>query len=519
MSPSGTGSSLSNPVVETAAGKLVGQAFAPAGLAHAPVAIFKGIPYGASTSGAGRFMPPRKPEPWAGIRDALELGLRAPQTAMKLPPENPLAQIMAVNDPMGEDCLCLNVWSPGLGSARKRPVMVWLHGGGFSFGSGGQPAYAGTELAARRDVVVVTVNHRLNVFGYLYLADFSDRYPDSANVGMLDLVAALEWVRGNIAEFGGDPSNVTLFGQSGGGWKASVLMAMPAARGLFHRVIVQSGPMLKALPRDRAAGIAAAFLAKLGLTKDRADQLQKLPMEQLLEALPTDPGSQLGIAPVADGRAFPGHPFDPEAPAISAGIPLLIGSNATEMTVFGPPPDEMDDATFLARAKQWTKIGDTAAKPLITAYKEAHGSNVEACLALDSDWLMRIKSIIQAERQSALGAAAVYMYYFTWRTPVRNGRLRSPHGLEIPFVFDHPDVWPGLTGAGADRYALADKMSGAWAEFARSGKPGNPDLPDWPAYTTDRRATMILDNECHVAHDPGGSERLAFLASGAGASW
>jgi para-nitrobenzyl esterase len=297
--------------------------------------------------------------------------------------------------------------------------------------------------------------------------------------------------------------------------KVSVLMAMSAAKGLFHRAIVQSGPFLKALPRERATRNTELYLEKLGLAVRQVEELHKLPVEQLLDALPVIPGGPLGIAPVADGRAFPGHPFDPEAPPNSAGMPLLIGSNATEMTLLEPPPDDMDDATLRSLAKLRMKIDDAAAGTLIAAYKEVHGSNLEAWLALDSDHFMRINSIRQAERQAAKGTS-VYMYYFTWRTPVLNGRLRSAHALEIPFVFGNVDVWPGLTGTGEDRYALADKLSGAWAEFARSGKPGHPELPDWPTYTTERRATMILDNKCTVADDPAGIDRLAYLASGGG---
>jgi para-nitrobenzyl esterase len=510
--------SLARPgeIIETTAGKIRGGV-------EKGVHVFRGVPYGASTA-AARFLRPRAAQPWTGIRDATELGLRAPQPAFN-PPPGPLAEISATTDAMGEDCLCLNVWTPGADTG-KRPVMVWLHGGGFAVGSGGQPAYAGTELAAKRDVVVVTVNHRLNVFGYLYLAEFNEQYADSGNVGTLDIVLALEWVRGNIAAFGGDPGNVTIFGESGGGMKVSVLMAMPAACGLFHRAIIQSGALLKAMPRDRAARNAELFLAKLGLATGRVAELEKLPMEQLLEAIPVIPGGVMGPAPVADGRAFPGHPFDPGAPAISAGVPLLIGSNATEMTLLELPQEQMDDATLEALAKQRMKVDDAAAGPLLAAYKKAHRSNVEAWLALESDRFMRINSIRQAERQAALSAAPannaalsaapVYMYFFTWRTPVLGGRLRSAHALEIPFVFDHPDVWQGFTGTGDDRYPLADKMSGAWAEFARTGKPGDPNLPDWPAYTRERRATMILDNMCQVVDDPEGSDRLAYLASGGG---
>ena len=506
-----TQTALAVPIVQTAAGKL-------RGLRIGEVNVFKGVPYGASTSGAGRFMPPSAPESWTGVRDALALGPRSPQLPMMLLPQiQALSDGMRFEDPMGEDCLCLNVWSAAL--AARKPVMVWLHGGGFASGSGGQAIYDGADLAAKHDVVVVTVNHRLNAFGYLYLAELGgEKYADSGNVGMLDIVQALEWVRDNIAEFGGDPNNVTIFGESGGGMKVTTLMAMPSAKGLFHRAIVQSGAMLKGITRDRATQFAQKLLAKLDLRPDQIDQLQNLPSQQLLDALSANPGSAFGMAPVVDGHSLPGDPFDPQAPELSVDIPMLIGTNATEFTLFELPPDSMDDATLRELTKQRMRVDDAAADRLIAAYKRTHGSNIEAHIALESDRFMRINSIRQAERKTAQGGAPAYMYYFTWRTPVLEGRLRSPHAVEIPFVFDHPDAWKGLTGDGPERYALAHKMSGAWAAFARNGSPNTPDLPNWPAYASDERVTMVFDNECKVVGDPGREDRLAFEASTGGSA-
>jgi para-nitrobenzyl esterase len=506
-----TQTALAAPLVQTAAGKL-------RGLRIGEVNVFKGVPYGASTSGAGRFMPPSAPESWTGVHDALALGPRSPQLPMMLLPQiQALSDGMRFEDPMGEDCLCLNVWSAAL--AARKPVMVWLHGGGFASGSGGQAIYDGADLAAKHDVVVVTVNHRLNAFGYLYLAELGgEKYADSGNAGMLDIVQALEWVRDNIAEFGGDPNNVTIFGESGGGMKVTTLMAMPSAKGLFHRAIVQSGAMLKGITRDRATQFAQKLLAKLDLRPDQIDQLQNLPSQQLLDALSANPGSAFGMAPVVDGHSLPRDPFDPQAPELSVDIPMLIGTNATEFTLFELPPDSMDDATLRELTKQRMRVDDATADGLIAVYKRTHGSNLEAHIALESDRFMRINSIRQAERKTAQGGAPAYMYYFTWRTPVLEGRLRSPHAVEIPFVFDHPDAWNGLTGDGSERYALAHKMSGAWAAFARNGSPNTPDLPNWPAYASDERVTMVFDNECKVVGDPGREDRLAFEASTGGSA-
>jgi para-nitrobenzyl esterase len=501
-----TQTALAAPLVETGSGKL-------RGASNDGVSVFKGIPYGASTAGARRFLAPTRPESWTGVRDAFSLGLRSPQIMMAVPPDIlRFSEFMNRADPMGEDCLCLNLWTPACDTA-KRPVMVWLHGGAFTSGSGGPVIYDGTDLAANQDVVVVTVNHRLNIFGYLYLAELGGpQYADSGNAGMLDIVLALEWVRDNIAAFGGDPNNVTIFGESGGGMKVTVLMAMPSAKGLFHKAIVQSGPMLKAFPRDRATKFARTFIEKLNIS---VDQLQQLPEQTLLDAMASIPNSAVGTAPVTDGRSLPREPFDPDAPELSASVPLLIGTNATEFTFFEPPPDSMDDARLLEVTKQRMRLDDAAAERLIAVYKQGHGSNLEAYFALESDRFMRINSIRQAERKAAQGGAHAYMYYFTWRTPVLEGRLRSPHALEIPFVFGHPDAW-ALTGQGQERCALAQKMSAAWAAFARDGSPSAPGLPDWPAYSADRRATMIFDNECKVMNDPAGEERLAFQASGGG---
>ena len=464
-------------------------------------------------------MPPSRPQPWASVRDTLELGHQAPQIASGLIPE-----VAAVEDkgPIGEDCLVLNVWTPSLGAGHKRPVMVWLHGGGYSTGSGGFTIYDGANLARKHDVVTVTVNHRLNIFGFLYLADIGgEKYAHASNVGMLDIVAALEWVRDNIAAFGGDPGNVTIFGQSGGGGKVSTLMAMPSARGLFHRAIVESSSAIKGVTRSDASKSAEMILAKLGLKPNQLDELQNLPMDRVLSinAGGGPAGNQgLRLAPVVDGRTLPRDPFDPTAPEISANVPLIIGSVETEVT-FMPRQqlDPIDDADLHARVKQAARCDDAQADNLIEVYRKGRPgiSNIDLYLILASDTSFRAGVRTEADRkaaQAAQGMAPVYLYYFTWRSPVRDGKLKAFHTLEIPFVFENVDIGKPMTGTGQDRYALSDKMSRAWVAFARTGNPNHKGLPNWPAFNTDQRATMVFNNECKTVNDPGKEERLALAA-------
>ena len=389
--------------------------------------------------------------------------------------------------------------------------MVWFHGGGYSAGSANWAMYDGGNLSAKHDVVVVTVNHRLNVFGYLYLAELGgDKYARAGNVGMLDIVASLEWVRDNIAAFGGDPGNVTVFGQSGGGGKVSTLLAMPAAKGLFHRAIAMSGSNVKGIPRDRATQGAEAFMAKLGLKRDRLDELQKLPQAQLLAAMREVPGLQLG--PVVDGRTLPSGPFDPVAPAITANVPLMIGSTETEVTWNNSVSFEpLDDVALHTRVKQNLRIDDGAADHLITVYKKGRprASNLDLFFIISTDASnFRTGTDTEAERKAALGPAPVYKYYFQWYSPVREGKLRSYHTLDIPFVFENVDIAQSMVGSGPERYPLADKMSGAWVAFARSGNPNHKDIPQWEPFTEAQRATLIFNNECKAVNDPFREERL-----------
>jgi len=492
-------------VVATTAGKIRGS--------HAAgVYTFRGVPYGASTAGASRFQPPAKPKPWADIREATALGPRSPQLLSSfhgfVPPE---VEVMDRDEKMGEDCLVLNVWTPALDRGRKLPVMVWLHGGGYTSGSGGFICYDGIELARKHEVVAVTVNHRLTAMGYLYLAGLGDaRYASSSNVGNLDIVAALEWVRDNIAAFGGDAGNVTIFGQSGGGGKVSSLMAMPAARGLFKRAIVQSGAAVKGISRDAATQNAKDFLARLNLKPTQLAKLPDVPLEQLLKATEPGSGPPINFGPVVDGHSLPTDPFDPVAPALSANVPLLIGTVETEVTFFpGQPLDPIDDATLHARVKQQLKSGNDAdVDRVIAAYRAGRpgAANTDLFLIMASDGF-RAGVLLEAERKAAQARAPVYQYYFTWHSPVRDGKLRSFHTLEIPFVFDNVDAAQSMTGSGQDRYELATRMSNAWVAFARAGDPNHPGLPKWAPYDNTRRATMIFNNECQVVDDPHGAEQ------------
>lgn len=491
------------------------------GLVQDGVQVLKGIRYGAAPVGRLRFMPPQRPKPWKGVADATEFGAPAIQMAppISASPATDFGRQLATiyTTPaeikiQNEDCLFLNVWTPGLGGGTRRPVMVWLHGGGFAYGSGAWPIYDGANLAKKGDVVVVTVNHRLNVFGYLYLGQLgNDAYAKSGNAGMLDLVAALEWVRDNIEAFGGDPGNVTIMGESGGGAKVSTLLAMPGAKGLFHRAVIQSGPGLRGVPTDAATRTAKGLLDELQVSAADTKALQSIPAEDILAAAAAAAakagggpmGGMMRLAPVVDGVVLPSDPFTPAAPAISASVPILIGSNKDEMTLFTaaePWFATLTDTQLMERAK----LAGPKGEALVAAFRKLYPDYSPTYLLnqVMTATSMFAGSVTLAERKAAQKAAPVYMYYLIWETPVANNLFKSPHTLDIPLMFDNVDKARVLVGPGPQPEALARQMSDAWLAFARAGNPNAASIPEWPPYTAERRATMLFDVKSRVADDP-----------------
>jgi len=484
------------------------------------VKTFKGIPYGASTAGPNRFKPPADPTRWSGVRDALEYGASAPQRdpGAARAADSGLSVASAGLPPESEDCLVLNVWTPALDGA-KRPVMLWCHGGGFASGSGSSPVTDGANLARRGDVVVVSINHRLNVLGFTYLGELVG--PDlaqSGDAGMLDIVHALKWVRANISRFGGDTSRVTVFGQSGGGRKVATLLAMPSAKGLFHRAIIESGATIKLVERDHAARVARELAAALELSKPSLRDLQAVPLDRLMRAYFATVRSMnvdqmtMGFSPTVDGTAVPGHPFHPTASDVSADVPLMIGSTRTELTLqTDAAAFSLDDAALRGRVREL--VGE-ATDGIIDIYRRANpaANPSELYFLIASDHRYGAPAMKIAERRAALNKGSVHLYYFRWETPLDGGRLKSPHTIEIPFAFNNVQA-SRLTAGAPGAQALADKVSDAWLAFARSGDPNTQSLPRWPAFDAAQRATMMFDNASVVQNDPLREQRLAMFAA------
>jgi para-nitrobenzyl esterase len=465
---------------------------------------FYGVPYGASTGGTNRFMPPEPPEAWRGVRETIQVGNRSPQ-----PLPGPISEIHALHraNPLGEDCLNVNISTPALDN-ETRPVMVWFHGGGFWSGSGDWLLYDGANLARSQDVVVVTVTHRLNAFGYLYLPEIGGgKYAESSNVGMRDMALALDWVQNNIENFGGDPDRVTIFGQSGGGGKVSVLTAMPSVQGKYHRGIVMSGSTLEIENADSATEQTERFIEYAGV--DSVDALQRMPWQQLNAAAESHP---FRMGPTVDGSSVPQHPYSPEAPAMSASVPLIIGTVEYEANFFPDTPlDPIDESTLESLVRTATGANETQAKNLIGVYRNGRPNieNVDVYQIIASDVRFGLNAHTQAERKTTRNAGQVYKYYFTWQPPVRDGKLKSYHCIDIPFAFNNVEVAASMTGAGNDRYALADEISGAFAQFARTGDPNHGGIPTWSPFDARGRQTMVFNNDTRLESDPHGAERKA----------
>jgi para-nitrobenzyl esterase len=496
-----------NPIVETKYGKVKGSI-------EDGVSVFKGVRYGADTA-TTRFQPPKAPEPWTDTKDALAYANSAPQPDSgnggglfaSWRPNPPL--------PEAEDCLFLNVWTPAADD-KKRPVMVWFHGGGFSTGSGSSYAYDGVRLAKRGDVVVVTTNHRLNLFGYLNLSGYGDQFAESGAVGAHDMIHSLEWVRDNIEKFGGDPGKVLIFGESGGGSKVCTLMAMDKAKGLYHRAVVQSGPRIRHQETAAATKAADEVVKKLGLTKETIAEILTKPVADIQAAAEGVAGA--GSGPSL-GPSIARHPFDPDAAPQSNDIPLLIGSNRTEGTSLeGGTNPALFDVTFDTVGKELQRaLPGRDVKKIIDLYRKNH-PEIEApelyFMATADNQFFR-GSVTIADRKSAVsGGAPVFFYMLDWKTPVMGGKRYVPHALDIGMVFDNVAKSESMSGTGADAQVIADQMSESWIAFAKNGDPSNAKVPAWPAYTAAQRNMMVFRTQPGVEVDVRSAERAVTAAPG-----
>jgi para-nitrobenzyl esterase len=472
---------------------------------------YKGIPY----AEAKRFEMPQKPKPWTNVRSSMTYGPVAPLIDPTYVTGDESEFIFHHDWGFtGEDCLRINIWSPNISDGKKRPVMFWIHGGGFWAGSSQElPSYDGENLARKGDVVVVSINHRLNLLGYLDLSAYGEKYKNSANLSIIDMQAALEWVKTNIANFGGDPGNVTIFGQSGGGAKVNTLMAMPSAKGLFHKAINQSGSFRTAmLEKTETQAIAAELLKILNIPASKVDSLQTIPFPILSEASKKAlravennmkaagkpmVGGSLGWGPSRDGETLPYQLFSAEAMNLSKDIPLMLGTVKNEFAPFmaamrgkQSPEQELETAK-----KQY---GDKS-EAYLAAVKKAYPNDKRPGDLLDIDLMFRPGCVTQSNLKSAIpGGAAVYAYMFTWHSPVMDGKWKSFHCLELPFVFNNVARCPEMTGATKEAEALGARMSQAWINFARSGNPNHPGIPVWEKYSPAKGTTMFFDNTCQI---------------------
>jgi len=477
-----------DPIASTPAGKLCG-----AWLPEPGVLAFKGIRYGESTAGAARFKPARPVKPWTGVVDATAFGAVCPQ-AGKIGSYTRERRKLA----QSEDCLFLNVWTPSL--TGQRPVLVWLHGRGFAQGAGSEPLYDGAALAKRGDLVVVTINHRLTVFGHLHLDEIAAaEYAGSGLAGMLDAELALRWVRDAIESFGGDPANVTIFGESGGGQKVSHLLAMESSRGLFHKAIIQSGPGLRSVSTRRGTSDARELMAKLGVQS--VSELAQAPADTLRRSAE----SIRTWSPVIDGVHLPSHPFDPVPAPSALDIPILIGTCRDEQALFmvdDPARGKLEEAELLQRTSR--SLGSQR-DAVIAAFRASrpHATPWDLLVAISGQRFQH-GSIVLAERQSAATRTPVWMYLFEFEGA---GPLGPTHGTEIAYVFANASA----ENPGRDDVKQVERdVSDAWIAFARTGSPQHAAVPEWPPYSAAHRATMIFDAPSRSVVDPRGLEREAY---------
>ena len=481
------------------------------GYIHDGTYIYKGIPY----AKAERFMAPTKADSWEGVRSSTMYGpvapLMTPTTQVMDEPEFVFDHDWGYPN---EDCLRINIWTPSIDDGKKRPVLFWIHGGGFTAGSSQElPSTDGENLSKKGDVVVVSINHRLNILGFLDLSAYGDKYKHSANNSIIDIVSALEWVKNNVENFGGDPDNVTIFGQSGGGAKVNTLMAMPKAKGLFHKAINQSGSFRTAmLEKNETQAIAAEVLSNLGLNENQVDSLQNIPFEILSaagakaiktieEKMKADGKPVIGFGlnwgPSRDGEDLPYQLYSNEAFDLSKDIPLLVGTTKNEFSPFANMRfAKASEQQIMAHIKE--KYKDKA-DAYLQAVKKAYPNDTDPKDLIDVDVMFRPGAVDQANMKSSIkNGAPVYMYLFTWQSPVWDGKYKSLHCMELPFVFDNIERGKNMTGGGTAAHALAEKVSNSWINFARTGNPNHEGIPEWPAYTPTNTATMHLDNTCIV---------------------
>jgi para-nitrobenzyl esterase len=495
------------PVVQTKQGKLEGSLVGN-------VAVFKGVRYAQSIAGKNRFAPPQPVPAWDGVREAKTFSAASPQQPRSGGGRTPVG-IAFADDPSvveGDDCLALNIWAPAKLKGNL-PVMVWFHGGGFSAGSGSSPLTHGVNLAGREDVIVVTINHRLAASGYV---DFSrvlgGDFAQSSNLGTKDMVAALQWVNANIANFGGNPDMVTIFGESGGGWKVASVMGLEVAKNLVHRAVIQSGPLTNAMLPVQADEVANIMLEELGITKETAYKLHDISFQDVVAAEKrasarfkrTSPGFPAGFWTVLDGEFITDHVFDPLANATAKNIPLLFGQTGTEMSLFmlgDKAAYDLNEEQLAERLK--TRFSEENAQKVHTTYRKNYPNKTASYIwfRVISDITMGALMMSIGKAKTAAGGAPVYSYRFEYESPIMDGKLYSPHTLEIPYVFDTAAVEGSMiTGGGDEVAALAKTVSSVWVEFAKTGKPGAPGMEDWPVYTPENLETMHLDVNCTVGH-------------------